>query len=142
MGRGADPATSHPERTLLKVAELVRGYRPHLLVLEDPHGPGSRRCARVTSLLHDLKTYARQSKLPCVQVSRDAVRKRFRKNGTTKHAIANAVGEIFPELVPRLPPLRKPWMSEDERMGIFDAVSFALTALSLRDRTLRRSAAP
>jgi hypothetical protein len=32
----------------------------------------------------------------------------------------------FPEeLGHRLPPKRKPWMSEDYRMGIFDAVALA-----------------
>ena len=33
----------------------------------------------------------------------------------------------FPELAPRLPRSRKPWMSEDYRMSIFDAVALALT---------------
>ena len=30
----------------------------------------------------------------------------------------------FPELAPRLPRFRKPWMSEDYRMSIFDAIAF------------------
>jgi hypothetical protein len=32
-----------------------------------------------------------------------------------------------PELAPRLSRFRKPWMSEDYRMSIFDAVALALT---------------
>ena len=32
----------------------------------------------------------------------------------------------FPELEKRLPRVRKPWMSEDERMSIFDAVALAI----------------
>jgi len=35
----------------------------------------------------------------------------------------------FPELAPRLPRFRKPWMSEDYRMSIFDAVAFGLTSI-------------
>ena len=32
----------------------------------------------------------------------------------------------FPELTPYLPPERKPWISEDLRIAIFDAAAFAL----------------
>jgi hypothetical protein len=40
--------------------------------------------------------------------------------------MAQAVAARFPELAPRLPPQRKPWMSEDCRMAIFDAAAFVL----------------
>lgn len=43
-----------------------------------------------------------------------------------KHDIAVAIADRFPELAPRLPRVRKPWMSEDYRMSIFDAVGLAL----------------
>jgi hypothetical protein len=37
------------------------------------------------------------------------------------------IAKRFPEeLGSRLPPERKPWMSEDSRMNIFDAVALAL----------------
>jgi len=49
----------------------------------------------------------------------------FRAN--TKHEIAHAVAQQLPELAPRLPRFRKPWMSEDYRMAIFDAAALALT---------------
>ena len=42
----------------------------------------------------------------------------------TKYQIATTIAERLPELAPRLPPFRKPWLSEDYRMSIFDAVSF------------------
>jgi hypothetical protein len=45
----------------------------------------------------------------------------------TKHALAEIMAERFPdELGSRLPPKRKPWMSEDSRMNIFDAAALAL----------------
>ena len=36
------------------------------------------------------------------------------------------VAERFPELARYPPPERKPWMSEDLKMAIFDAAAFAL----------------
>jgi hypothetical protein len=44
----------------------------------------------------------------------------------TKHALAETLAAKFPvELALRLPPKRRPWMSEDPRMDIFDAVGLA-----------------
>jgi hypothetical protein len=36
-----------------------------------------------------------------------------------------------------MPPVRKIWMSEDRRMGIFDAVSLAVTFFHTKSRTRR-----
>jgi hypothetical protein len=44
-----------------------------------------------------------------------------------KREIAEAIVREFPELEPRLPPVRKIWMSEDRRMNIFDAAALAMT---------------
>jgi hypothetical protein len=47
--------------------------------------------------------------------------------GGTKHALAEIIAHRFPdELGFRLPPKRRPWMSEDSRMDIFDAVALVL----------------
>jgi hypothetical protein len=45
---------------------------------------------------------------------------------STKYGRARFLAERFPELHPFLPPLRKPWMPEDDRMSVFDALSFAV----------------
>ena len=45
----------------------------------------------------------------------------------TKFAVSQMLAEKFPaELGTRLPPKRRPWMSEDPRMDIFDAVGLAV----------------
>jgi hypothetical protein len=66
--------------------------------------------------------------------SRDQVMKTFIADGQgTKHALAEILAKRFPEeLGLQLPPKRKPWMSEDSRMGIFDAVALVLI-LRLKD---------
>jgi hypothetical protein len=54
-------------------------------------------------------------------------------DGAAKSAILDFVARtqgsaliLLAELAPRLPRFRKPWMSEDYRMSIFDAVSWAV----------------
>jgi hypothetical protein len=45
----------------------------------------------------------------------------------TKHALAEIIANRFPEeLGSRLPPKRKPWVSEYYQMNIFDALALAL----------------
>jgi hypothetical protein len=50
---------------------------------------------------------------------------------------AQGRSELLPELTARLPRVRKPWMSEDERMSIFDAAAMALTYFETRRRRSR-----
>ena len=70
---------------------------------------------------------ASESKLRIRAFSRRHIRQAFAAEGAvTRQEIATAIPRRFPELAPRLPRERRPWMSEDYRMSIFDAVSFAL----------------
>ena len=48
-----------------------------------------------------------------------------------KNEIARFIAARFPELARSLPPERKPWMSEDSRMAIFDAAAFAFASFGL-----------
>jgi hypothetical protein len=66
-------------------------------------------------------------------LSHEEVKRVYFPNGQgTKHALAETLAQRFPEeLGFRLPPKRRPWMSEDSRMNIFAAVGLAV-ALRLR----------
>lgn len=113
-------------KTLAKVLELIHHYRPQIIVLEDYRG--SRRCTRIQSLLAGVCRLATAEGLisRCFPISR--VKKVFRTfSANTKHEIAHAVAQQLPELAPRLPRFREPWMSEGYGMAIFDAAALALT---------------
>ena len=106
-------------------------------MLEDCRG--SRRCARVEGLIDKVRQLAVKEGLKsrCIPVSR--VKKVFRTFlANTKHEIAHAVAQQLPELAPWLPPYRRPWMSEDYRMAIFDAAALALTYFHSRPVRSRR----
>ena len=119
--------------SLAKVLALLRWYEPDVLVVEDCRAAGARRCARVRTLITDLQGLAANRQVPTVRVS--PVRAREVCAGSraaTKEQIATALVTRFPELSPRLPPHRKPWMSEDARMSIFDAVALGVTFFDAR----------
>jgi Holliday junction resolvasome RuvABC endonuclease subunit len=121
-----------------KLRELISLYSPDVLVVEDCTAPSSRRRVRVRRLLDELVQMANGADIRTHRVSVREVHDLLASNGrTNKHGIASAIAEHFPELVPRLPPERKIYMSEAERMAIFDATAFGLTYYFLTDAKAR-----
>ena len=123
-----------------QVANLIERYEPDMIVVEDYAAKGCRRCPRVRLLIRDTFKLALEKKIKIHSVSQRAVRAAFSRFGArTKHEIAGAIAKRLPELAPRQPPYRKPWMSEDDRMSIFDAVALVLTFFFF---TKKRSESP
>jgi Holliday junction resolvasome RuvABC endonuclease subunit len=119
---------------LKKITDLIEYYQPDVIVLENPTGEGSRRYLRVQELIQEIVKLASSKRIKSQSFSRSQIKKAFSTSGAfTKYQIANTIAEQFPELASRLPRVRKPWMSEDQRMSIFDAVALALTLVSLRN---------
>ena len=115
-------------QSLAKVKKLIAHYQPGVLVLEDASAKNSRRSPRIRKLSQQIIKLAEARKMIVKLFSRDQVMKTFIADGQgTKHVLAEIIAKRFPEeLGSRLPPKRKPWMSEDSRMNIFDAVALAL----------------
>jgi len=116
-------------RSLAKVGELIAHYEPEVIVLQDNSTKESRRCARIKELDQQIMALASNRNVRVAAFSRHKVtRVFFGKDEGTKYALAEILSKRFPEeLGFRLPPKRRPWMSEDYRMDIFVAVSLALT---------------
>src|SRR5258708_22456161 len=117
-------------RTLKLIDDLIDVYLPSVIVVEDYAGKGSRRCRRIERLINDISRLASKRQIKVRSFSRAKVKQAFSESGASnKQEIAIAIANRFPELAPRLPRFRKPWMSEDYRMSIFDAVALGLTFL-------------
>jgi Holliday junction resolvasome RuvABC endonuclease subunit len=132
-------AGNHHTVAVSKLRELIGLYRPDVLVVEDCIAPCSRRRRRVRTLLDQVTEMANGASLHMHSVSVREVHELFAPNvRANKHTIASAVAEHFPALASRLPPKRKIYMSEAERMAIFDATAFGLTYYFLTDANTRR----
>ncbi len=115
-------------RCLVGIAAVLERYRPDVLVLQDMSRSGTRRAYRLTELNAGIGELAEERGIPVFAYSRAQVREAFDLFGlVNKHAIAEAIAKHIPAFDRYLPPHRKPWMSEDARMGIFDAAALALT---------------
>lgn len=122
-------------KSLRLIENLIDRYQPSVIVVEDYEGKGSRRCPRIQKLINDISQLAAKKKVKVRSFSRARVKQAFSKSGaSTKYEIAIAIAKRFPELSPRLPRFRKPWMSEDYRMSIFDAVTLGLAFFSIHNK--------
>lgn len=114
---------------LSKIKKLLSHYSPSVVVLEDCKAHGSRRAPRSQKLNEAILTLSSDRNIRTVLFSRKEILQIFFGDERgTKHAIAKAISVRFPEELGRLMPgKRRAWMSENYRMGIFDAVALALT---------------
>lgn len=115
------------DRCLARAMELLSWYDPSIVVIEDVERASSRRGERVKNLLKQIARLVRNSSTQLVKIPRGLVSRVFSVSGNaTKHEIATTVLIHYPELEAKLPPPRRVWTSEDERMAIFDAVALTL----------------
>jgi len=124
--------TKRPERALGRIATLLHRYVPHVVVIEDTHHPQCHRRERARALISEIRDMAKSADVDVRAVAMEDVREHYRAIGAkSKDATARLVVDRFPELAPILPPRRKNWMREDERMAVFDAI--AMTLMVTRD---------
>ena len=111
-----------------KVEDMIDLYNPQVMVLEDTASREPCRSPRIKALTKRLVAVAERSNIKVMLFSQQQIRQVFLGDVVgTKHAIAEIIAGRFPEeLGFRLPPKRRDWMSEDSRMGIFDAVALTL----------------
>lgn len=115
------------DRCMALISALITYYRTNTLILEDWQHSACRRSERVKALLAQLAEMAADEGLIVYVYSKQQVKAVFANCGATKDAIATAVSEQVPELLPWLPRKRRIWESEQHSMAIFEAAALALT---------------
>jgi len=120
-------ATQKNAKTLDAVKVIMTKYRPRVLLIENT-GHGSRRTTRIRRLYQMLVHLSDTEGIPVVRYTRQDIRECFAPVGAkTKYEIAKAIANQIPSFMHRLPPVRKLWMSEDQRQSLFDAAALGIT---------------
>jgi hypothetical protein len=113
-------------RCLRRIESLLALHTPDVLVLQDMSERGTRRARRIRELNHHTADLAEQRGVLVSTYTRAQVVEYFAELGaTTKQKIAETIARHIPALNLFVPPVRKPWMSQNARMGIFDATALA-----------------
>jgi hypothetical protein len=120
--RGANKNT----RCLDRMKALLDLHTPDVLVLQDMSEGGTHRTHRIRLLNRRAAEVADRRGMLVRKYSRAQVVEQFEELGAvTKRGIAETIAKHIPALNLFVPPARKPWMSEDARMGVFDAFALA-----------------
>lgn len=121
------------ERLIKRIRKFLDFYRPKLVVVRgvDADTPRGRRIAL---LVAEVGKMAEGMDIKLYGYTRQQIKDVFDVFGeTTKHGIAHKIAKWFPELGDHAPKIRRPWMDEDYYMGVFDALSLAITHTYLND---------
>ena len=123
-------------KTLDEIKKLIDRYRPEVLVIEDTRDKASRRNSRIRKLYRMLEHVAMAEYVDVCRYTKAQIKECFASVGaTTKYEIAKAIATQIPAFGHRIPPIRKPWMSEDPRQSLFDATALGLTHFSRQIRS-------
>jgi hypothetical protein len=120
---------STDEGIVRRLEDILARLRPEVLIIEDfENWPETSLRTRARDFLNGVRLIAFLQGLRLETISRREVRERL--GTTTKQQLATVIAERFPELAPRLPRPRRPWMSEAPSANIFDACSLVLAFLA------------
>jgi Holliday junction resolvasome RuvABC endonuclease subunit len=114
------------QRCLARVKKILDRYQPDFLVVRDTSSKATRT-SRIANLNAAIYEIAATRRIPVHAYSRDDVRDAFAYAGVMdKQSLAELIAKHIPAFERYVPAPRKPWMSEDPRMGLFDAVALGL----------------
>lgn len=112
---------------LALVDRIVDGCAADIVVIENPDADGCRLGPRARTVLREVARYVRARRLLVRSVSRSDVAAAWLARGKgNKQEIASAIAELFLELAPLVPPPRRNFDREAERMNLFDALVLVL----------------
>ncbi len=122
------------KESIKRILSFIEYYEPEIIVLQDYKGKYSCKGGRVRKLINEIKKLAKQMGLKVQEYTREDIRLVFEQFGArTKYEIAGKITEDLERFKKKMPDLRKPWMPEDYHMGMFDALSLAITHFYLSD---------
>ncbi|MGY4197817.1 hypothetical protein [Bradyrhizobium sp. USDA 4520] len=119
---------------LLRITRIIDRYAPDVLVVQDTSDQGTRRARWIRKLNGSIASLAKDRDIPIFAYSRDQVRDAF-ASCPNKQQLAELIAKHIPAFEQYVPPPRKPWMSEDRRMGLFDAAALALVFFQSADNS-------
>jgi hypothetical protein len=113
-------------RCLARVVKILDCYQPDILVLRNMPAQNTR-APWIANLNRSICENARGRQISVRSYSRGHIREVFEHTGVAnKQNLAELIAKRIPAFGRYVPPPRKPWMSEDPRMGLFDAVALGL----------------
>jgi hypothetical protein len=117
--------------SLARIKRIFDRYSPGIVVLEEYDREPLVRDRRIRELCRGIASIADERGIELHTYSRAEVRACFANVGArTRQDIAQAIVSRIDALRARKPPVRRAWMSQDDRMSLFNAAAVVLTHFS------------
>jgi len=107
-----------------KLSAIIRRYSPLFVACEDVQARLMKTRGRL--FVDAVAKACEREGVLLLPVSRAEVRLLAPTTSATRHRVAVAMAEAFPELRSRLPPKRQSWRGEAPRIGVFLALAAAV----------------
>ncbi|MCG3167159.1 MAG: hypothetical protein POELPBGB_02943 [Bacteroidia bacterium] len=115
-------------QSLKRIKACITLLKPEMIIVQETEGSNSWKSKRVKSLLQNVISYAKSIRLKVKAYTREQIQAVFSQfQSETKYEIAKTIAKWHPSYKNKLPQPRKFYMSEAYMMGMFDAMSLALT---------------
>ncbi|MDC9721806.1 MAG: hypothetical protein PSN34_03405 [Urechidicola sp.] len=115
------------KKSLLKVKQYLDFYRPDIVLLRGISKQRAKHSKRTKKLIDLICEVAKSKGLEVHKYNRRQIQNVFSQfKAVSKYQVSKKITEWFPELKALELPIRKRWMSENHRTGIFDAIAIAL----------------
>jgi hypothetical protein len=119
---------------LRRITALIETFSPAVIVIRHAAGSSRKRIKRIQRLVTAVVQLARTRNIEIQLSAEKQVRSHFERFGArTREEIAQFLASNIDALSSRVPPKRRPWMSEDARLGLFDAAALAVAFFIERD---------
>jgi len=118
---------------LKRLEPIVSIFDPDVIIVRCPGQRSLHHRNGVLSFIQIIRIESARQLIPMESMTLDEVKCVFRASGRTKEHIAATIAQMFPELHWKLPPKRKPWISEGYNMVIFDATATGLAYMARFD---------
>lgn len=119
---------------LRRITQLIDSFSPVAIVMRHAAGSSRARVKRIRRLLTSIAELARTRNIEIKTFAEREVRQHFDRFGAkTREDIAMVLASNIDALASRLPRKRQPWMSEDARLGLFDAAALMVSFFIERD---------
>jgi hypothetical protein len=118
---------------LQSLEPIISTFAPCVIVVRRPSHRNALHLDGVKLNLKVIRAEGVRLSIPMESVAVHEVRSTFHQSGRNKELIAAIIAERFPELQWKLPPKRRPWISEGHNMVIFDATATGLAYLARSD---------
>ena len=117
------------KRSRLEIAKnLIDRFQPEVIVLPRRGARPDARLRQIDRMGARIATYATAQVIDCHRFTRADIRACFRAAGAvTRLEIASVIAAHVPAFEHCVPTPRKIWQQEDQRLGLFDAVSLVMT---------------